>query len=57
MANKLYPLSAISEKIEDFAKEMMLSVVRDDQTSLTKETEGILPEVQKVTTEKGISYQ
>lgn len=57
MANKLYPLSSISEKIEDFAKEMMLSVVRDDQTSLTKETEGILPEVQKVTTEKGISYQ
>ncbi|XP_073134260.1 uncharacterized protein [Henckelia pumila] len=32
VANKLYPLSFISEKIEDFAKEMLLSVANDKQT-------------------------
>ncbi|KAL7095344.1 hypothetical protein ACP275_10G018300 [Erythranthe tilingii] len=47
VANKLYPLSFISEKIEDFAKEMLLSVVGDDQSTLTKEGDGTLAEVQK----------
>ncbi|GER55800.1 symplekin [Striga asiatica] len=33
VANKLYPLTFISEEIEKFAKEKLLSVVMDDQTS------------------------
>lgn len=44
MANKLYPLSSISGRIEDFAKEMLLSVVTDDQISRAKEAN----ELQKV---------
>ncbi|XP_042050087.1 uncharacterized protein LOC121795614 isoform X2 [Salvia splendens] len=36
VANKLYPLSTISGRIEDFAKDMLLSVVTDDGIS-TKE--------------------
>lgn len=51
MANKLYPLSSISEKIEDFAKEMLLSIVTDDQIALTKEADGTNTELQKVTIE------
>ncbi|KAI3474213.1 hypothetical protein Pfo_029001 [Paulownia fortunei] len=47
VANKLYPLSSISEKIEDFAKEMLLSVVIDDQIALTKEADGTNAELQK----------
>ncbi|XP_057808155.1 uncharacterized protein LOC131022653 isoform X2 [Salvia miltiorrhiza] len=37
VANKLYPLSSISGRIEAFAKEMLLSVVTDDQISMAKE--------------------
>ncbi|KAK6120262.1 hypothetical protein DH2020_045953 [Rehmannia glutinosa] len=47
VANKLYPLSSLSEKIEDFAKEMLLSVLSDDQIALTKEADGIHAELQK----------
>ncbi|KAK4418934.1 Symplekin [Sesamum alatum] len=47
VANKLYPLSSISGKIEDFAKEMLLSVVCDDQIELEKEADGIHAELQK----------
>ncbi|KAL0347437.1 UNVERIFIED_CONTAM: Symplekin [Sesamum calycinum] len=36
VANKLYPLSSISEKIEDFAKEMLLSV--DENPSSEKQS-------------------
>ncbi|XP_073277108.1 uncharacterized protein [Primulina huaijiensis] len=39
VANKLYPLSFISEKIEDFAKEMLLSVANDNQTVVTNEAD------------------
>lgn len=49
MANKLYPLSSISGRIEDFAKEMLLSGLTDDQTSMAKETNGTHNELQKVT--------
>ncbi|KAL0375339.1 UNVERIFIED_CONTAM: Symplekin [Sesamum radiatum] len=47
VANKLYPLSSISKKIEDFAKEMLLSVVGDNQIELEKEADGIHAELQK----------
>lgn len=39
MANKLYPIPSLSEKIEDFAKEMLLSVVSDDENALADGTE------------------
>ncbi|XP_075509307.1 uncharacterized protein LOC142545805 isoform X2 [Primulina tabacum] len=39
VANKLYPLSFISEKIEDFAEEMLLSVVNDNQTVVKNEAD------------------
>ncbi|KAG8377028.1 hypothetical protein BUALT_Bualt09G0125500 [Buddleja alternifolia] len=47
VANKLYPLSSISPKIEDFAKEMLLSVVSDDQIGMKKEADGTHTELQK----------
>ncbi|KAH6836652.1 HEAT repeat-containing protein [Perilla frutescens var. hirtella] len=47
VANKLYPLSSISGKIEDFAKEMLLSVVTDDQVATAKEADGTHTELQK----------
>ncbi|KAL0338187.1 UNVERIFIED_CONTAM: Symplekin [Sesamum angustifolium] len=47
VANKLYPLSSISEKIEDFAKEMLLSVVGENQIEVEKEADGIHAELQK----------
>ncbi|KAL3654914.1 hypothetical protein CASFOL_000700 [Castilleja foliolosa] len=46
VANKLYPLSSISKDIEDFAKEMLLLVVTDDETS-KKECDGTHAELQK----------
>lgn len=48
MANKLYPLSSISGKIEDFAKEMLVSVVRDDEVQLTTVADGTSAEIPKV---------
>ncbi|GFP92170.1 symplekin [Phtheirospermum japonicum] len=39
VANKLYPLPSISKDIEDFAKEMLLLVVSDDEAS-KKEPDG-----------------
>ncbi|GLT37611.1 hypothetical protein SLA2020_119170 [Shorea laevis] len=35
VANKLYPLSSIAKQIEDFAKEMLLSVATGDSTEIT----------------------
>ncbi|PIN09200.1 mRNA cleavage and polyadenylation factor II complex, subunit PTA1 [Handroanthus impetiginosus] len=47
VANKLYPLPSISGKIEDFAKEMLLSLVSDDQIASTKEADGTHAELHK----------
>lgn len=47
MANKLYPLSSIARQIEDFAKEMLLSIISDDATERT-DSEGPVTESQKV---------
>lgn len=47
VANKLYPIPSLSEKIEDFAKEMLLSVVSDDESALTKVVDGSEAETQK----------
>lgn len=33
MANRLYPLQSISQDIEDFAKEKLLSIANFDHTS------------------------
>ncbi|CAA2998893.1 symplekin isoform X1 [Olea europaea subsp. europaea] len=41
VANKLYPLSSISEEIEDFAKEMLLSVANIDLTTERSDTDGL----------------
>lgn len=41
-------MSSISKKIEDFAKEKLLSIVTDDQIALTKDGDGNNTEVQKV---------
>ncbi|KAL2541488.1 HEAT repeat-containing protein [Abeliophyllum distichum] len=41
VANKLYPLSSISEKIEDFAKEMLLLVANVDLTTERSDTDGL----------------
>lgn len=35
VANKLYPLSSISKQIEDFAKEMLFSVMSGDASEAT----------------------
>lgn len=48
VANKLYPLSSISEEIEDFAKEMLLSVANIDLTTERSDTEGLNAGSQKV---------
>ncbi|XP_011006560.1 PREDICTED: uncharacterized protein LOC105112532 isoform X2 [Populus euphratica] len=46
VANKLYPLSSIAQRIEDFAKEKLLSVVNSDATE-SKDAEGSFSELQK----------
>ncbi|KAK4253268.1 hypothetical protein QN277_010592 [Acacia crassicarpa] len=46
VANKLYPLTSISHQIEDFAKEMLLSVVSGD-ASETADGEGSIAETPK----------
>ncbi|ESW05883.1 hypothetical protein PHAVU_010G000700 [Phaseolus vulgaris] len=57
VANKLYPLSSISQQIEDFAKEMLFSVTSDDVFELT-DAEGSIadsqkgPDVEKVSNEQ-----
>lgn len=47
VANKLYPLSSIAQQIEDFAKEMMLSIVNSDATE-SMDGEGSVTGSQKV---------
>ena len=47
VANKLYPLSSISQQIEDFAKEMLFSVTSSDVSELT-DAEGSIADSQKV---------
>jgi symplekin len=49
VANKLYPLSPISKQIEDFAKEMLISVMSSD-ASETTDAEGSNADSQKVFT-------
>ena len=44
MANKLYPIPAISQQIEDFAKDMLLSAVNGDHLM---DTDGSNAEVAK----------
>ncbi|WVZ16938.1 hypothetical protein V8G54_009920 [Vigna mungo] len=57
VANKLYPLSSISQQIEDFAKEMLISVTSNDVSELT-DAEGSVadsqkgPDVEKVSNEQ-----
>ncbi|KOM58112.1 hypothetical protein LR48_Vigan11g114600 [Vigna angularis] len=57
VANKLYPLSSISQQIEDFAKEMLFSVTSNDVSELT-DAEGCIadsqkgPDVEKVSNEQ-----
>ncbi|XP_045833807.1 symplekin isoform X2 [Trifolium pratense] len=46
VANKLYPLSPISKQIEDFAKEMLFSVMSGD-ASETTDAEGSIADAQK----------
>lgn len=41
MANKLYPLSSISQQIEDFAKETLFSVMSGDASEATDAEESI----------------
>ncbi|KAM7467970.1 hypothetical protein LguiB_015532 [Lonicera macranthoides] len=47
VANKLYPLSSISQQIEDFAKEMLLSVTKVDHNSDQADTDVSNTEPQK----------
>jgi len=49
VANKLYPLSSISKEIEDFAKEMLISVMSSD-ASEAADAEGSIADSQKVFT-------
>ncbi|KAL3617506.1 hypothetical protein CASFOL_037827 [Castilleja foliolosa] len=49
VANKLYPLPSISKDIEDFAKDMLLLVASDNETS-KKEADGTHAELQKLPT-------
>jgi len=49
VANKLYPLSSISKEIEDFAKEMVFSVMSSDASEAT-DAEGSIADSQKVFT-------
>ncbi|KAL5550451.1 hypothetical protein UlMin_000627 [Ulmus minor] len=44
VANKLYPLSNIAQRIEDFAKEMLLSAINSDATEKT-DAEGPVSEL------------
>ncbi|XP_050236923.1 uncharacterized protein LOC126686734 isoform X2 [Mercurialis annua] len=46
VANKLYPISSIAQKIEDFAKEKLLSTVNNDCTEII-DLEGSVIEAQK----------
>ncbi|KAG8504240.1 hypothetical protein CXB51_002593 [Gossypium anomalum] len=46
VANKLYPLQSIAQQIEDFAREMLLSVVNVDATERTG-AEGLISESHK----------
>ncbi|KAI4353360.1 hypothetical protein L6164_002318 [Bauhinia variegata] len=46
VANKLYPLASISQQIEDFAKETLLSVISTD-TSEATDAEGSIADSQK----------
>ncbi|XVE97089.1 hypothetical protein REPUB_Repub02eG0280700 [Reevesia pubescens] len=46
VANKLYPLSSIAPQIEDFVREMLLSVVNADGTERT-DAEGLINESHK----------
>lgn len=47
MANKLYPLKSISHQIEEFAKEMLLTVISGD-ASETADGEVSIAETPKV---------
>ncbi|KAI3926688.1 hypothetical protein MKW92_013283, partial [Papaver armeniacum] len=46
VANKLYPIPSISQPIEDFGNEMLLSVTKRNTTE-GLDTEGSTPKVQK----------
>ncbi|GAV75491.1 DUF3453 domain-containing protein/Symplekin_C domain-containing protein [Cephalotus follicularis] len=46
VANKLYPLSSISQQIEDFAKDTLLSVINGDAAE-KMDAEGSIAELQK----------
>ncbi|XP_048320157.2 uncharacterized protein LOC107405425 isoform X2 [Ziziphus jujuba] len=46
VANKLYPMSSIAQRIEDFSKETLLSVITADATEAT-DAEGPITELQK----------
>lgn len=48
MANKLYPLPSISREIEDFSKEMLLSVANFYNISELKGADRTNAELQKV---------
>lgn len=50
VANKLYPLSSVAQQIEDFANEMLLSVINGAHATDRTETEGSSTELQKVFT-------
>lgn len=43
VANKLYPIPSISQRIEDFSKEMLLSAISDRSTDTT-DADGLIPE-------------
>lgn len=47
VANKLYPLSSIAQQIEDFAREMLLSVI-NVESSERADANGSTTEAQKV---------
>ncbi|GJY68330.1 symplekin isoform X1, partial [Tanacetum coccineum] len=47
VANRLYPIPAISQQIEDFAKDMLLSAVNDDHLMDKAHTDGSNAEVAK----------
>ncbi|RDX67389.1 Symplekin, partial [Mucuna pruriens] len=47
VANKLYPLSSISQQIEDFAKEMLFSAMSGDDASESIDAEGPIADSQK----------
>ncbi|XP_024981253.1 uncharacterized protein LOC112517999 isoform X2 [Cynara cardunculus var. scolymus] len=49
VANKLYPVSSISQQIEDFAKEMLLSAMNDDHSMDKARIDGSNAELAKDT--------